>query len=322
MTPPPTPPTRCRLAFTLIELLVVIAIIALLIGILLPTLGKARDAARSAISLSNMRSLSQLMFTYTNDHDDEWLNPFDKDTTPWNGVQLPLLPGQFWSYRNSERATEVWGTQFASLLMHYAESNNGSMFSEVQFHPGDTYALQRTRDQLSGDEGVDHFIADGSYWYPPAFWLAAERYETADLIPVTPEHLRRNRIANVPLPASKVLMFERFDFKQRQRLTLSGGSIKEHPQFNNPAASTRFVSADGSAGEVDIADLVELSTSSLPKVAREFTPSGLWDPPFNIFRHWGMSEDPFENGQRDTTAHPAWFWATRDGLKGRDLYTR
>ncbi len=55
--------------FTLIELLVVIAIIALLVGILLPALGKARESARSLRCLANMRSMGQSVTLYQNDWD-------------------------------------------------------------------------------------------------------------------------------------------------------------------------------------------------------------------------------------------------------------
>lgn len=73
--------------FTLIELLVVISIIALLMSILMPSLAKVKDMARTLVDQAQVRSWSQFFFMYCESRDDKFpVGPASKDEGGWATV--------------------------------------------------------------------------------------------------------------------------------------------------------------------------------------------------------------------------------------------
>lgn len=84
--------TRTARAFTLIELLVVVAIIGLLIAILLPSLTRAKEAARVSVCLSNMRSIGQAAAAYLSNKNNTFM--FTVPLNYWIGSQQ-IAPGLF-----------------------------------------------------------------------------------------------------------------------------------------------------------------------------------------------------------------------------------
>jgi prepilin-type N-terminal cleavage/methylation domain-containing protein len=330
-------------AFTLIELLVVIAIIALLIGILLPALGKARLSGQRAVSLSNLHSNTTYMHMYGTDYKEEFMNPFSPINDPvtpagddrcvvWEPPEYSQRVGHgIYQYRwdygaglQSNQGTETFSYHWLSHML-FGQSVNDSRLKSG-FAPADIAMNRMLRETTSGNAQNDFtWIFPVSYWYPPVFWQDPLRFSqpTATRLPYStsgPFHIRRNKITDTWAPMAKVQLFERGDFYQKP----AGGKMY---QFNHPNAKPQVACVDGSGKTVSMANIIaQTSLNAAPDSFSPGTnlrqPAGLWNPPDSELRFFfeftgtpinSMFE--FDNNP----GRPAYFWATRMGVKGVDL---
>ncbi|MFQ5423149.1 MAG: DUF1559 domain-containing protein [Phycisphaerae bacterium] len=123
--------------FTLIELLVVISIIALLISILLPSLGRAREMGRRAVCSSNMRQIGTGFLQYSEDFEGWFpVKPSDRHTDP-TVEELATVQ----TLGGGTSFTDFWGPQFAGMIRDIVERNNTHDGASVPLYVADPKML-------------------------------------------------------------------------------------------------------------------------------------------------------------------------------------
>jgi prepilin-type N-terminal cleavage/methylation domain-containing protein/prepilin-type processing-associated H-X9-DG protein len=150
-----------RAGFTLIELLVVIAIIAVLAAILFPVFAQAREKARGAACLSNLKQIGTAWRLYTQDYDEMF-----PTSDPGDVANMWVPGGQSQSLRCADMKDRGgYGGWVGNLLLPYARNNT---IFQCPSNPH-LYAVN-TGSGCAGPKGNDEAFAKAK-WGIPYLWV-------------------------------------------------------------------------------------------------------------------------------------------------------
>lgn len=305
-------------AFTLIELLVVVAIIALLIGILLPALAKARESSQRSVSASNLRQHAVVLGTYANEHRGVLLNPYPEGGDRFDKFPPVYVPGygdgQGYGYYNMEGWQ--WQMYYSSWVGYYLD---GETYKHDFFvAPSDKLMLD-VIDMLEQEYG--------NYWQSSWAWPLSYNYScTAFLRPtlfteaempdspggVKHSDIRRIEQDQVSYPVQKVAFYENRDFYS-----------KPPTYYNRADHEVACLFFDGHVSFVGVNPLPPSHQTGDPAI-EPYSPVYDWGTVDEEFRGVndnvdGTSWDRVVFQQAGDMGGPGYFSFTRNGVRGRDI---
>ena len=156
--------SQCRRAFTLVELLVVVAIIALLLAILLPSLGGAREQARASTCQANLHQLGLSISMYADENRDAVVSLIETPAGFVHWIQLlePFIKSAAICRCRDDQSRnwaadpfhDTQGLRTTSFVVNHEISPDLGIFKRGQVHnPARKIFVAEFKD----DEVGDHF---------------------------------------------------------------------------------------------------------------------------------------------------------------------